>query len=55
MVLVTGGTGFIGTHLLEKLVSQGKAVRALVRRTAFRACCLQAWRPSTATWQAAPG
>ena len=32
MVLVTGGTGFIGTHLLEKLVSQGKSVRALVRR-----------------------
>jgi nucleoside-diphosphate-sugar epimerase len=32
MVLVTGGTGFIGTHLLEKLVSQGRAVRALVRR-----------------------
>jgi nucleoside-diphosphate-sugar epimerase len=33
MVLVTGGTGFIGTHLLEKLVASGHAVRALVRRT----------------------
>ena len=32
MILVTGGTGFIGTHLLEKLVSSGQAVRALVRR-----------------------
>ena len=33
MILVTGGTGFIGTHLLEKLVASGEAVRALVRRT----------------------
>jgi nucleoside-diphosphate-sugar epimerase len=33
MILVTGGTGFIGTHLLEKLVAKGDAVRALVRRT----------------------
>ena len=33
MTLVTGGTGFIGTHLLERLVAQGEAVRALVRRT----------------------
>ena len=32
MILVTGGTGFIGRHLLEKLVSSGCAVRALVRR-----------------------
>ena len=33
MILVTGGTGFIGTHLLERLVANGEAVRALVRRT----------------------
>jgi dihydroflavonol-4-reductase len=33
MILVTGGTGFIGRHLLEKLVAQGETVRALVRRT----------------------
>ncbi len=33
MILVTGGTGFIGTHLLEKLAAKGAAVRALVRRT----------------------
>ena len=33
MILVTGGTGFIGTHLLEKLVANREAVRALVRRT----------------------
>ncbi len=33
MILVTGGTGFIGMHLLETLVAKGEAVRALVRRT----------------------
>jgi nucleoside-diphosphate-sugar epimerase len=33
MILVTGGTGFIGTHLLETLVAKGESVRALVRRT----------------------
>jgi nucleoside-diphosphate-sugar epimerase len=32
MILVTGGTGFIGTHLLEKLAAKGAGVRALVRR-----------------------
>ena len=31
MILVTGGTGFIGTHLLEMLVARGESVRALVR------------------------
>jgi nucleoside-diphosphate-sugar epimerase len=33
MILVTGGTGFIGTRLLEKLVANRETVRALVRRT----------------------
>ena len=32
MILVTGGTGFIGTHLLERLTASGAGVRALVRR-----------------------
>ena len=32
MILVTGGTGFIGMHLLERLAADGAAVRALVRR-----------------------
>jgi nucleoside-diphosphate-sugar epimerase len=32
MFLVTGATGFIGTHLVEKLVALGRPVRALVRR-----------------------
>jgi nucleoside-diphosphate-sugar epimerase len=33
MVLVTGSTGFIGTHLLERFAANGESVRALVRRT----------------------
>ena len=33
MILVTGGTGFIGTHLLETLAARGEPVRALVRPT----------------------
>jgi nucleoside-diphosphate-sugar epimerase len=32
VILVTGGTGFIGTHLLEMLAAKGESVRALVRR-----------------------
>ncbi len=31
MDLVTGATGFIGSHLVERLVAEGRAVRALVR------------------------
>ena len=32
MILVTGGTGFIGSHVLERLATMGEPVRALVRR-----------------------
>lgn len=32
MILVTGGTGFIGGHLIDHLLARGEAVRVLVRR-----------------------
>jgi dihydroflavonol-4-reductase len=36
MILVTGGTGFIGSHLLETLGAQGEAARCLLRRSSSR-------------------
>jgi dihydroflavonol-4-reductase len=32
VILVTGGTGFIGSHVLDRLAEAGEPVRALVRR-----------------------
>jgi uncharacterized protein YbjT (DUF2867 family) len=33
MILVTGGTGLVGSHLLFKLVNNGETVRAIYRRS----------------------
>ncbi|RYZ59345.1 MAG: SDR family NAD(P)-dependent oxidoreductase, partial [Proteobacteria bacterium] len=35
-VLVTGGSGFLGSHIVEQLIAEGHTVRALVRRTSNR-------------------
>ncbi len=35
-ILVTGATGFLGSHVAEQLARQGHAVRVLVRRTSDR-------------------
>lgn len=32
-ILVTGGTGFIGYHLLRRLLSEGHQIRCLIRKT----------------------
>lgn len=33
MILVTGGTGFVGSHLVKRLASERIQTRCLVRKT----------------------
>ena len=47
-VLVTGGTGFIGTRIVQALREQERDVRVLVR-TPERAARVTAWAPELAT------
>jgi dihydroflavonol-4-reductase len=35
MIFVTGGTGFLGSYILQELVLQGRPVRALRRNLSF--------------------
>jgi 3-hydroxyacyl-CoA dehydrogenase len=35
MIFVTGGSGFLGSYILQELVLQGRAVRALRRKLSF--------------------
>jgi nucleoside-diphosphate-sugar epimerase len=36
MILITGGTGFIGGHLVEAACARGERVRCLIRRDSFK-------------------
>lgn len=52
VALVTGGTGFVGTHLLKRLYKEGWQVHALVRPESLRKAEAQ---DGTVTWHAHDG
>ncbi len=36
MILITGGTGFIGSHVVEAVCARGEPLRCLIRRDSFK-------------------
>ena len=48
IVLITGGTGFTGSHLVHRLVSEGRTVRVLARATSNTDRCpgVSRWSPA---------
>src|SRR5262249_48967508 len=48
-VMVTGATGFIGSHLVERLVAEGACVRCLVRPVSGRVGVERRWLPEGTT------
>ena len=58
IVLITGGTGFTGSHLVHRLVSEGRTVRVLARATSnagsVAPVCRDCHRPSSGSNNARP-
>jgi dihydroflavonol-4-reductase len=44
MILITGGTGLLGTHLLPALINSGESVRVLIRESSDYRKILSVWQ-----------